>query len=827
MENKLKFIILLLFLYGIQACSTQKDRFLNREYHSINTKFNVLFNGQEALDIGIAILESQSQDNFLQTLPVELITLDGEDVNATASIPSFIRAEEKAVKAIQKHSINIKGVQKNRQIDKAYLLLGKSRYYDRRFLPALEAFNYLLSLYSDADVFYEGKLWREKTNLRLGNDELVIANLKPLANNIPKRNKLYPEVNATLAQAFLNLKQKDSALKYIKKAAFSEKQKNIKARYAFIEAQIFEELGQKDSAQIIFNSIVQLKRKAPRLYWMHAKLNSLRINLELKGENPEKELYKLSSAYENKRFTHLIYRQYARYFINSGLDSIAKKYYNKSNSSPGIDRQTLRQNYRDLADAAFLKGRYVETGSYLDSLLSQFPSETKHKKFVSRERDGLQDIVVYENKIKYTDSILSLSKMLPQEQLAYFQKAIDQKRAKELEKISLEKKSLFNVLGGSNGKRLYFYNENLVLLGKQEFASTYGNRPNIDDWNRIETLRGSVSFNNNTDQVLENKPIVKENAQAYVNLIPTDLETLDSLRKERNRAFLEVGILYKEKFKNNLLSSKRLKELLVNKPNDTQELNAWYHLYKMDLIDNPSSALVYKDQILKQYPNSRFARIIKDPENFKLRPNETPTTRYESLYSIYQEQKYEEVLTLGDDLLVIFSGTPMASKVALLMANASGRLDGVEVWTEKLKSIIKEYPSSEVAAQAKTFLFTLENNEKIEEQKVFANYKLIFPTLKNYPENLATLTSIVTSTLAEASISYKNLSFEIYNRDYLFLVVNGLTQKPNVVFELPKKTPAPVSTAISNKFVVLSSVYKEIQLLKSWNSAVKQTLYEK
>ena len=143
MKNKLKVIILLLFLYGIQACSTQKDRFLNREYHSINTKFNVLFNGKEALDIGIAILESQSQDNFLETLPVELITLDGEDVNATASIPSFIRAEEKAVKAIQKHSINIKGVQKNRQIDKAYLLLGKARYYDRRFLPALEAFNYL------------------------------------------------------------------------------------------------------------------------------------------------------------------------------------------------------------------------------------------------------------------------------------------------------------------------------------------------------------------------------------------------------------------------------------------------------------------------------------------------------------------------------------------------------------------------------------------------------------------------------------------------------------------------------------------------------------
>ena len=86
---------------------------------------------------------------------------------------------------------------------KAYLLLGKARYYDRRFLPALEAFNFLLGLNSDADIFYEGKLWREKTNLRLGNDELAVSNLKPLANNIPKKNKLFAAVNATLAQAFL------------------------------------------------------------------------------------------------------------------------------------------------------------------------------------------------------------------------------------------------------------------------------------------------------------------------------------------------------------------------------------------------------------------------------------------------------------------------------------------------------------------------------------------------------------------------------------------------------------------------------------------------
>jgi hypothetical protein len=32
---------------------------------------------------------------------------------------------------------------RNFQIDEAYLLLGKARYYDQRFIPALDAFNYI------------------------------------------------------------------------------------------------------------------------------------------------------------------------------------------------------------------------------------------------------------------------------------------------------------------------------------------------------------------------------------------------------------------------------------------------------------------------------------------------------------------------------------------------------------------------------------------------------------------------------------------------------------------------------------------------------------
>ncbi len=824
----LKYIFLVLILEATSSCSTQKNRFLNREYHSINTKFNVLFNGQEALDIGTAILESQAQDNFLSTLPVELITLDGEDQNVSASIPSFIRAEDKAVKAIQKHTMSFKGVQKNSQINKAYLLLGKARYYDRRFLPAIEAFNFLLGLYSETDVFYEGKLWREKTNLRLGNDELAISNLKPLANNISKKNKLYAEVNATLAQAFLNIKAKDSALKFIKRAASYEKDKNLQTRYRFIEAQIFEELNQKESAQLAFNSIVELNRKSPRLYWMHAKLNVLRIKSELSGESPEKALQKLSDAFENQQFNHLIYRQLAQYNLAQGLDSVAKVFYDKSTKAT-IDQPTLRQNYRDLADNAFFRGKYVETGAYLDSLLSQYPQETRQKTIVLREREGLEDVVNFEKIITVTDSILTLTEMIPEEQLAYFQKAINIKRAKELAQIELKKRSLFNVMNRSSGRQFYFYNKNLVVIGKQEFASTFGNRPNVDNWNRIEYLKGVIVFGQNESQKAKGQAvIVKDNAQAYVDLLPTDSIFINSLRTQRNQAYLEVGIIYKEKFKNKTLAADRLNKLLINNPSETQELNAWYHLYKMEKESTINIDSNFKDKILQNYPESRFARIIRDPENFKLRPNETPTTRYETLYSLFLEQKYEEVITKGDDLLVVFSGTTMVSKVAHLMANASGRLDGIESWKEKLKGIIRYYPNSEAALASNK---TLKGLDDVAQGKGLENghknYKLIFPILKENKSQLTKLISLVTNTLLATNVSFRSLSKEVYNRKYIFVVINGLREKPNIVFDLPNKTEVVLLGAISNKFVVLSSQYRDIQLFKSWNVSQKPISYEK
>ena len=46
------------------SCSTTKKGFINQEYHTLTTKYNVLFNGKEAFLIGEAILEEAFEDNF-------------------------------------------------------------------------------------------------------------------------------------------------------------------------------------------------------------------------------------------------------------------------------------------------------------------------------------------------------------------------------------------------------------------------------------------------------------------------------------------------------------------------------------------------------------------------------------------------------------------------------------------------------------------------------------------------------------------------------------------------------------------------------------------
>ena len=804
----------------VLACSTQKNNLVNREYHALNTKFNVLFNGKEALEIGKAVLYQNNQDNFLAVLPVEPIVLQGEDEENKASIPSFNLAEEKAVKAIQKHSMNIGGKQRNRQIQDAYLLLGKARYFDRRFLPALEAFNYLLEGYfGNEDVYYEARLWREKTNLRLRNNALVVDNLKPLAQRIPFGAPLFSDVNATLAQAYINLKNQDSAAVYISQAALAEKDKTTKARYRYIEAQLLERAHLIDSARQAFQTIVSWKRKAPRIFWMQAKLQTIRLQAQLDSVSPLPALERLSKLFENQPYLHLIHQQEARYLLNQKQDSLALSYFNKSLRSPNIDTSTQIANYRELADYYFQAGGYVKTGAYLDSLLRQIPEEGRFKMNIQRERDGLDEVIALEQVIRSTDSILSLAAMTKEEQLSFFQNVIDEKRAKELAAIEEDKKGFFS-FGNNPANVFYFYNERLVVQGKQAFLSTWGNRPNSDNWNRQSVINSASVEEEKASQEQETASFFIETPDFFVEQIPTDTLALAALRKDRRQAYLDVGIIYKEKFKNNPLALSRLDKVFQLKPSETQEVSALYHTFKILENTDPERAISYRTTLLERYPDSPFAQIVKDPENFKLEENQSPSGLYERAYRAYLNQEFQAVLKACVNLEVIVSGTPLAPKVAFLKAITLGRLDGEEAYIQNLKKLIELYPNAREANLAITTLTRLDEERQLKFKPLVLNtYKwvLSFPIEQPLDQLLAALRK----SLDEEQKQAWKISQDAYSRKTHFIVIHSRQQLPETEYFLKKWAELPNFEQNVNNFVLLSAQYEQIQRFKSWEAIHK------
>ena len=193
MKGIQKITIVLLAIMFLVACSRKKNTFLNRNVHAVTAEYNALYNGGVAYDKGKEELSLTYIDNFWEILPVERIQLEETMILPGASKnPNFNRAEEKSIKAIQKHAIYIDGKEYNPQIDESYMLLGKSRYYDSRFIPALDAFNFILDKYPTSNNINNAKVWKAKTNIRLKNEEIALENLQRMF----KEEKLDDEVVA-------------------------------------------------------------------------------------------------------------------------------------------------------------------------------------------------------------------------------------------------------------------------------------------------------------------------------------------------------------------------------------------------------------------------------------------------------------------------------------------------------------------------------------------------------------------------------------------------------------------------------------------------------
>ena len=849
MKGTYKITLFFLAVLFLAACSRKKNTFLNRNVHAVTTEYNTLYNGEMAFTDAKEQLAYGFRDNFWEILPVERIEIKEAETKAPGAAKGegaggFNRAEEKAAKAIQKHSMYIDGKEYNPQIDEAYMLLGKARYYDGRFIPALDAFNFILDRYPTSNNINVAKVWKAKTNIRLKNEEFAIENLQKMFEQAELEEEEIADGAAMMAQAFINLDSLQPALEYIKMATENVKDKELKGRYTFIKGQIYNRLGEKDSANIAFDEVIDMNRKTSRAYLINAYLE--------KGKNFDYEkgdrvaflelLQDLEKNRENRPFLDKIYNQFGDYYRNSDSVETAVKYYNKSIKAFRQDRILQSVNYQTLAEINFDNAKYKTAGAYYDSTLTFLEAKSRQWRRITKKRENLDDVIKYEDIATTNDSILRLTKMSEAEQLAFFtdytSRLKEQAIKDSLEAAKVEQKIANKEFyekgktasGPNKGSTFYFYNTSTVAYGKGEFRKVWGDRKLEDNW-RLSSKKTSLI--DNDDEIANISPIAENELykpQTYIAKIPTDQNVIDSLAKDRNFAYYQLGLIYKEKFKEYNLAANRLEKLLTYNPEERLVVPAKYNLVKIyEILDNPSAADKYRNDVLTNHADTRYAEILRNPNSQLPTDESSPEYKYKQLYKEFEASKYADVIQKADEYILIYNGNDIVPKFELLKATAIGRQQGFEAYKKALNFVSLNYPSTEEGKQAQQIysntLPLLAVKDFVPEEET-DSWKLVYKFNKDDAEGAQQLKEKLDKAIEDFRYTNMTTSMDYYDPQTRFVIVHGLNTKMGArgfgdVLKEKKEYK------IKHPFFEISSPnYKIIQIHKNLDEYLQQDVTE-
>ena len=827
----------------LSGCSKKKDSFVNRNFHAVTTEYNTLFNGNVALDQGKEALISTFNDNYWDILPIERIAFTEEiSLGEENRDPNFLKAEEKAIKAIQKHSMKIDGAERNPQIDEAFMLLGKARYYDKKFVPALEAFNYVLAYYPKSNNIAQAKIWKEKTNIRLDNNTVAIENLNKIfkvEDNL--KNQDLADAYAMLAQAYLNLEKKDTALVYIKEATRLTRKNEERGRYNYIKGQLYNYLGFKDSANMAFTEVIDLNRKIPRKYWINAHL-AIAKNHDYDNQDNNallEKLEKLENNRENRPFLDKIFYAKAEYFMNITQEDSALANYNKSLRQNSSDKYLNSRDYLALADYNFEAASYQIAGAYYDSVMSLLDERSRELRLIKKKRENLTDVIKYEELAQRNDSIMTIVNLPEDEQRAYFQDYLTALKEKAAEDSLKRKQEIRNNeffksnsafgdrSGGGTVGEFYFYNTTAAAQGKLAFTGRWGNRKLEDGW-RLSAQQ-KVPLNGSALPSLGEEPkedISKLGVDDLMALVPREQKAVDSIVKERDFAYYQLGIIYKEKFKEYSLASEKLEKLLSFSPEERLVLPAKYNLQQVyEEMDAFAKADSYKSDIISNYPDSRYASILNNPNQALEEDEQAPEVIYRGLYKEFQNQNYSSLLPSLDQRIEQFYGDAYLPKFELLKATTIGRYEGYDAYKKALNYLALTYPRSEEGKKAQQLLQSALPSMRFEgfdDGAISINWKIIFPFAASNISGAQALEQQIKDSFERLEYTNFGTSIDVYTKDQSFVVVHYLNSKAAaLVLEQNLRLDSGIGVT-KTPIIMASENYKIIQLHKNLEAYIAE-----
>jgi len=737
--KKNRFISLLILTFLV-SCSTQKNTGLNRFYHALTTKYNILFNGGESYKEGVKKYRENYQDDYSRILPIFIY---GDEEIAAGLKPQMDRTIEKSSKSIRMHSITAKpdqgkGILSSKEkafynkneynifIDDAYLLMGKAFFYQMEYQSAIQTFNYIVHQYEDPEAKYLAYNWLIRTNVELKDFREAKEYLDQILTDIEYPEELTYERNLTAADFYLKQNMVKQAEPFVVEALNQAKKKKEKLRLTFILAQIKEELNQLNEASKWYEKVIKMNPPYEMAFNAKIKRAALFSGSNRSSKTIEAELLKMLKDEKNNEYQDQIY--YALGELEMKRENVQKAiaYYQLSAQSSMGNANQKGLTYLALANIFFDQHQYMESQAYFDSAVVSLDPEFPGYRELSRKNTYLSKLVKNLKTVQHQDSLQRVAAMSEDEREKFIQQIIQQRKTEEAEQQRREKegdnRGMYTTnrnyaLNDQSGK-WYFYNQTAKSFGEPEFRRKWGDRKLEDNWRRsnkqvlgVEQLAQSEI----SDEILDPKMGLDENKPEYYRVeLPLTDSAMEVSHKKIQNALYNVGEVYRNDLKDYPLAIEAYKELIDRYPESDYKIAAYYSLYKVyEQQGNQSQADIYKNMIIRNYPDSKYAKVLLDPNYFKQFEKEEQEKKsfYTTTLNLYKKQQYMDVIQRCDTALKKYQNTEYIPKYRFLKTLSMGELYGVSSIKKELEAIVEEFPADPVANASEELLTAIRENE--------------------------------------------------------------------------------------------------------------------
>lgn len=727
--NILGILTILLTVMMLASCSTKKNKWNRRVWHNMTAHYNVWWNGNQSMKEGEKALREAVKDDYNQTLRVYNY---GTKENAMALNQQMDRTMEKDAICIQKHSMRFNNEERVRWIDDAFIDMGKAHFYKQDYVPARRTFDFVVSQFRNSKDKHTAMLWLAKTYIQTGQYEKAEACLQAVLVAIDAEEKIpkyvYRNIDLVYADYCIAMGNENDAVRYLRSALLTSKDKYNKTRAMFILGQIYMHQNDKPRATEQFKNVI---RKHPS-YEMtfEAQMSLARCN-DADTTTIMKMLRKMLKDSKNVDYKDRIYYAMAGVALDRNNKADAVKYLRNSVATSTTNNFQKIRSSLDAANILFENSDYVLSQAYFDTAVMSmdrtYPGYDSLLNMSVMLTDLVSNLVVYETQ----DSLLRLAEMDSIHLFAVIDKVIEDYQAEQQrleEQREIEEQIALN--GGNekpegvvqpNDGNWYFYNTQTRNRGMNEFQKKWGNRLLEDYWfiSNKQTMLVQEELTELTEDELaalsdeEREAYLKQRAIEsdttqyteldrgyYLKQIPFSPEAKAEAHAQIEAALNNIGFIYYSDLHNYPRSIDAYTTLCDRYPDNDNEVAAWYYLYKMHAANKDlANAEKYKSLILAKYPDSNQAKIIIDPDYFVKENNKGAEAEqlYTKTYEAYKNGQYQRVMMntrkareqFADDTLYM-------PRFEFLNAVSLGYVEVVDSMAYSLLRLIQTYPESSI-----------------------------------------------------------------------------------------------------------------------------------